>query len=144
MSFPTRLTMLALGGDRCLVSIRRAISERVTSGPEGTIRANTVLAMMRPPAIQAKVNMEPPRIGGNGRQKISRPTFVGEPESTIGLIASTLIRRLLGRVGFAIESLAPTTCGGESVPGYDRFTASTDRGRLVQSRPGVSVSQMPL
>jgi hypothetical protein len=99
-----RLTMLALGGDRCLVSIRRAISERVTSGPEGTIRANTVLAMMRPPAIQAKVNMEPLRIGGNGRQKISRPTFVGEPESTMALVASTPIRRLLGRVGFASTS----------------------------------------
>ena len=98
-----RLTMLALGGDRCLVSIRRAISERVTSGPEGTIRANTVLAMMRPPAIQAKVNIEPPRIGGKARQKISRSTFVGEPKSAMALIASTLIRRLPGCVGFAIE-----------------------------------------
>jgi hypothetical protein len=60
-----------------LVSIRRAMSERVTTGPEGTSRANTVQARMRPPAIQAKVNMEPLRIGGDGRQKNYRPTFVG-------------------------------------------------------------------
>jgi hypothetical protein len=63
-----------------VTSIRRAISERVTSWPEGTIRANRVLAMMRPPAIQAKVNMEPPRVGGNGRQKISIPTLLVEPD----------------------------------------------------------------
>jgi hypothetical protein len=97
------MSKLALRGDRCLASIRRAMSERVTTGPEGTSRANTVQAMMRPPAIQAKVNIEPPRIGG-GRQKVSRPTFVGEPESTIARIALMLIRRLLGRVGFANQS----------------------------------------
>jgi hypothetical protein len=58
---------LVMGCDRCIVSICRAMSESVTSGPEGAISANTVQATMRPPAIQAKVNMGPQMIGGSGR-----------------------------------------------------------------------------
>ena len=69
------MSKLARRGDRRLVSIRRAMSERVTAGPEGTSRANTVQARMRPPAIQAKVNMEPLRIADDGRQKVSRPIW---------------------------------------------------------------------
>jgi hypothetical protein len=140
------MSMLALRGDRCLVSIPRAMSERVTTGPEGTSRAKTVLATMRPPAIQAKVNMEPLRIGGNGRQKIFRPTLVGEPESTMARIASILIRRLLGRVGFANKScfdkvrlpdaylggMAPTTCFRTVQREVDAINITCDLWRLSE------------
>lgn len=34
-----------------------------------------MLAIMRPPTIQAKVNMGPPTISGSGRQMTSRPDF---------------------------------------------------------------------
>jgi acyl-CoA thioesterase len=47
-------------------------------------------------------------ICGSGRQTISRPTFVGEPEPTLVPTPSTLIRRSLVRVGFAISSLSTT------------------------------------
>jgi hypothetical protein len=89
-----------------MVSICRAMSERVTAGPEGTSSANTVLATMRPPTIQAKITIGPPMICGSVRQTISRPTFAGEPEPALVPTTSTLIRRSLARVGFAIGSLS--------------------------------------
>ena len=60
-----------MGCDRCIVSIFRATSERVNSGPERTSNENTVQATMKPLATHAKANMGPRMIGGSGMQIIS-------------------------------------------------------------------------
>jgi hypothetical protein len=76
------------------------MSERDTLGPEGPNSANTELATMKPPAIQPKVNIGPPMIGGSGRQIISEPGPGGEPEAMLG--ARNFNRRSLDRIGFAL------------------------------------------
>ena len=64
------MSELVLACDRRMVSICRATSERVASGPDGTSSANNEEATMRPHTIHAKVITGPPITGGNGRQII--------------------------------------------------------------------------
>jgi len=64
-----------------IVSICRAMSERVTFGPEGASNANTVQATIETPAIQAKANMGPRMIGVAVGKIISTACLVSKPGS---------------------------------------------------------------
>jgi hypothetical protein len=114
--------------DRCIVSSRRAMSERVTSGPEGTSNANTVQATIKPPAMQAKANMAPQMIGACGRQLSLE--LVSSQNQKQCRRAHHLNRRSFDGIGFATSTF------------LDRGHLSGDRSGSSLLTTGVGIERL--